>query len=454
MDRPCGRVPMRTITPAIVAPASGEPTSFRMIAAALRLLALLLLFARWPAATADEDGQSCSAHDDCARDAYCTKNSECAKCEDEDERLCSMWRDSIDGSCARCDSEPPARPVQRVQASYLDVAVEDDRPLPPMTVNDGKTHVVFSGALTPAECASVVEASRSIAAKGGMVGSGTSADASTRRSEIRWLAREEDSPLAWVYPRVIRMMLAANEEVWGYAPTELENIQIGTYTAEAAGYYDWHVDRSTTASSGAGSGSDRVLSGSLQLTNGELYEGGALQLGALIAPRELGSLVIFPSYAMHSVRPVTKGVRTSLVLWLKGRPNDSIGFEEDAIASHISAIRMLAPHEPPEMQVRAPLCYAAFRTALLSRNLLCWPAVMCGIIDIMWDQVLLGESLLKQQRTAEALTATRRAIGLHASVDGSTTASRARAHYNAGVILSKLQTQGTYYNRTRHNVPI
>jgi len=425
-----------------------------MIAAALRLLALLLLFARWPAATADEDGQSCSAHDDCARDAYCTKNSECVKCEDEDERLCSMWRDSIDGSCARCDSEPPARPVQRVQASYLDVAVEDDRPLPPMFVDDGKTHVIFSGALTPAECASVVEASRSIAAKGGMVGSGTSADASTRRSEIRWLAREEDSPLAWVYPRVIRMMLAANEEVWGYAPTELENIQIGTYTAEAAGYYDWHVDRSTTASSGAGSGSDRVLSGSLQLTNGELYEGGALQLGALIAPRELGSLVIFPSYAMHSVRPVTKGVRTSLVLWLKGRPNDSIGFEEDAIASHISAIRMLAPHEPPEMQVRAPLCYAAFRTALLSRNLLCWPAVMCGIIDIMWDQVLLGESLLKQQRTAEALTATRRAIGLHASVDGSTTASRARAHYNAGVILSKLQTQGTYYNRTRHNVPI
>ena len=82
-----------------------------------------------------------------------------------------------------------------------------------------------------------------------------------------------------------------------------------------------------------------------------MYEGGALQLGHLVAPREQGSLVIFPSYAMHSVRPVTKGVRASLVLWLQGRPSDSVGFEADATASHLSAIQASVPHEPPEMQV-------------------------------------------------------------------------------------------------------
>lgn len=66
-------------------------------------------------------------------------------------------------------------------------------------------------------------------------------------------------------------------------------------------------------------------------------------------------------------------------------------------------------------------------------------------------QVLLGESLLKQGRTDEALVATRRAIELgekseYGSNGGPTIASRARARYNAGVILSKLvETQGTFH---------
>ena len=59
-------------------------------------------------------------------------------------------------------------------------------------------------------------------------------------------------------------------------------------------------------------------------------------------------------------------------------------------------------------------------------------------------QVLLGETLLKQGRIVEALVATRRAIELGRK-DGadSSTASRARARYNAGVILSKLQSEST-----------
>lgn len=38
----------------------------------------------------------------------------------------------------------------------------------------------------------------------------------------------------------------------------------------------------------------------------------------------------------EQVRPVTRGVRTSLVLWLQGR--GGVTFESDAIASHTSAI--------------------------------------------------------------------------------------------------------------------
>ena len=217
------------------------------------------------------------------------------------------------------------------------------------------THVTFEGALSPAECAEVLERAADIAAVEGAVGSGAgkdknAADASTRRSIIRWLPRE--GPLAWVYDRVLSLMLAANDEAWRYEITELENIQIGSYTGDEAGYYDWHVDRSVAAASA--SQPDRVLSGSIQLSDGAEYEGGELQLGAIVAPREQGSALIFPSYAMHSVHPVVAGLRSSLVLWLQGKPSAS--FERDAIASHLAAISALEPDEPPEMQVRRPAC--------------------------------------------------------------------------------------------------
>jgi len=37
-----------------------------------------------------------------------------------------------------------------------------------------------------------------------------------------------------------------------------------------------------------------------------------------ILPR--GSIVVFPSHVWHRVRPVTKGVRYSLVIWNLGYP--------------------------------------------------------------------------------------------------------------------------------------
>jgi PKHD-type hydroxylase len=38
----------------------------------------------------------------------------------------------------------------------------------------------------------------------------------------------------------------------------------------------------------------------------------------MVAPREKGTVIMFPSYLLHRVTPVTKGVRKSLVLWVGG----------------------------------------------------------------------------------------------------------------------------------------
>jgi PKHD-type hydroxylase len=62
----------------------------------------------------------------------------------------------------------------------------------------------------------------------------------------------------------------------------------------------------------------------LQLSDPDTYEGGNLLMhiddpGQKIEKKQ-GKLVLFPSYVLHEVTPVTKGERYSLVAWLTGKP--------------------------------------------------------------------------------------------------------------------------------------
>jgi PKHD-type hydroxylase len=56
------------------------------------------------------------------------------------------------------------------------------------------------------------------------------------------------------------------------------------------------------------------------------YEGGELVFQGQPEPDKdapklkAGTIIFFPSFLVHSVRPVTKGIRNSVVLWLHGKP--------------------------------------------------------------------------------------------------------------------------------------
>ena len=82
------------------------------------------------------------------------------------------------------------------------------------------------------------------------------------------------------------------------------------------GKYDWHMD--------VGPGpvpSMRKISYSILLNPGE-YEGGELCLYGGEKPEVMkktqGTLVMFPSYVLHEVTPVTKGERITLTYWMVG----------------------------------------------------------------------------------------------------------------------------------------
>ena len=157
--------------------------------------------------------------------------------------------------------------------------------------------------------------------------------------------------------------------------------------------YDWHVDRSTAAPAGQ---EDRVLSGSVQLSDPSQYKGGMLQVGATNASTARGALLVFPSHAAHKVHPVRSGIRHSLVVWQRGTPNAA--FEGDAADGHQAAINALAAAEGT-------------------------PAYL---------HVLAGESLQKTQRLHEAMEETQRAI------DGDQEGFYPRARFNMGVYTGNL----------------
>ncbi len=135
-----------------------------------------------------------------------------------------------------------------------------------------------------------------------------------RRSTVAFLDRD-DERTEWVYQKVARVCVTANERFWNFSLKRSEDIQFTTY--EAGNFYRYHMDLGVR-----GGSIFRKLSVTVQLSDPADYEGGELVLmspdGRGMGSRDRGSVVVFPSYVWHQVRPVKRGVRHSLVQWIAG----------------------------------------------------------------------------------------------------------------------------------------
>ena len=135
-----------------------------------------------------------------------------------------------------------------------------------------------------------------------------------RKSEIKWIP--QNPHFKWIYDRLAKLIIEANEALWQFDLTGiLDNIQFTVYH-DGGGHYDWHLDI------GPRELSWRKISLTIQMSEDEDYEGGELEfmLGPypIKAPRGKGVVVVFPSYLLHRVSPVSKGTRKSMVLWVGG----------------------------------------------------------------------------------------------------------------------------------------
>ena len=170
-------------------------------------------------------------------------------------------------------------------------------------------------ALTTAECDALITLAASHQLKdAGLVGGQTAH--SIRRADLAWL---DDIPeAAWVMDRMMRMVSQANHQAFGFDITDFgESPQVARYDASREGHFDWHSDI------GAGNwAAKRKLTIVIQLSNPDDYQGGALELrpdsNIRTAPTTRGTAILFPSFVLHRVTPVTSGTRFSLTLWSHG----------------------------------------------------------------------------------------------------------------------------------------
>ena len=135
-----------------------------------------------------------------------------------------------------------------------------------------------------------------------------------RKSNIKWLPF--DSKWEWVIDRIMTQVVEANNIIWNFdLKAIIDNIQYTEYDGNG-GHYDWHLDI------GPGSISHRKISIVIQLSDPDDYVGGDLEImnasEKTVIPRGKGNVVIFPSFLLHRVVPLTSGKRKSLVLWVGG----------------------------------------------------------------------------------------------------------------------------------------
>ena len=110
------------------------------------------------------------------------------------------------------------------------------------------------------------------------------------------------------------MGVYANSQAWDFDITHANQVDYLKYNDQ--GHYKEHVDTFLVK----GATENRKLTVLLFLNDD--FEGGRLFLKTghekTYPPQEAGTVIVFPSFVLHGVEPVTKGIRRSIVTWLVG----------------------------------------------------------------------------------------------------------------------------------------
>lgn len=173
-------------------------------------------------------------------------------------------------------------------------------------------YAFYNNAFTKEECDIITNIGKNIGLKKAGVIKGEDTF-KIRNNDISWIYPTDNTK--WIFEKIQKIIVNLNKDYFKFDLYGInEGLQFTNYKAPSD-KYGKHIDRSTNTVI-------RKLSASILLTNPNDYEGGELCLydsdNATIMKKEQGTLILFPSFTVHEVMPITKGERNSLVAWVTG----------------------------------------------------------------------------------------------------------------------------------------
>ena len=181
----------------------------------------------------------------------------------------------------------------------------------------------FKHAVPLKTCKKILKAGRNK-----IIQKGIDAGTTIRDCKIAWINDK------WIYDIINPFIHTANKEAgWDFQWDWNEDSQFTIY--EKGHHYGWHTDQFNMPRKDKNKnfdGKTRKLSLTLQLTDKTKYEGGDFQFKwidnrkkdllniiTVDDSKDIGTVIIFPSFIWHRILPITKGKRESLVNWSVGK---------------------------------------------------------------------------------------------------------------------------------------
>jgi PKHD-type hydroxylase len=192
---------------------------------------------------------------------------------------------------------------------------------PPVDKTTTPPHELFATvkqAFTPQECNEIIKLSNKFKIHDALLRDAVTREDIVsnqyRKGKVKWL-NPEDADTHWVYRKLTDITNRVNDQFWGWELDYIEDLQFTIYD-DLNDNYGKHFDHIWD------SPGYRKLSFSLQLSDPSLYDGSNLELhmgeNTFTGERSMGSMTFFPGFALHTVTPLTRGKRYSLVGWVCG----------------------------------------------------------------------------------------------------------------------------------------
>jgi len=209
-----------------------------------------------------------------------------------------------------------ARRIREKLGVDQNILLSPKKPTPNMKEGTLLQCLSHNGVFSAGDCAKIIADNADPEWITGMVNAHAASDkpkgSEYRSSKHIWLERDEKN--LWCFDKMLAVAMAANK-LFEFDIDFFEALQLTRY--DEGDHYNWHFDL------GPGKMGNRKMSITVQLSSPDDYEGGDLEIQLIdaqdfSAPREIGSVSVFPSFMKHRVTPVTKGTRYSLVVWASG----------------------------------------------------------------------------------------------------------------------------------------